>query len=172
MECRKEEVDMKKKVLLLILVSALMLVMSACGTGQTEEQNEEQNTEAKASETEAQKTDMEIQLMIGDQEVKVDWEDNEAVEALAKQVKKQPLTVELSMYGGFEQVGDLGMRLPADDVQIKTESGDIMLYAGDQIVLFYGQNSWAYTRLGKIKDKNKEEMAELLGQHDVTITLK
>ena len=87
-------------------------------------------------------------------------------------MKEQPLTIDMSMYDDFEQVGELGMRLPAKDVQMETEPGDIMLYAGDKIVVFYGTNSWAYTPLGKIKDKTEEELAELLGQHDVTITLK
>ena len=101
----------------------------------------------------------------------VEWESNEAVSTLAKQVKEQPLTIDMAMYEDFEQVGELGVSLPADDKQIETESGDIMLYAGDKIVLFYGTNSWAYTRLGKIKDKTPEEMTKLLGQGDVTITL-
>ncbi len=169
---------MKKKVLLLVLVSALMLVMGACGSNQTEEQGE-QSTEAKATETETsdaeksgEETDMEMNLLIDDQEVKVDWENNEAVATLAAQVKEQPLTIDMAMYEDFEQVGELGVELPAEDTQMDTEAGDIMLYAGDKIVLFYGTNSWAYTRLGKITDRTPEEMAELLGQRDVTITLK
>ena len=86
---------------------------------------------------------------------------NEAVSALAGQVKAQPLTIDMSMYDDFEQVGELGTSLPAEDVQMETKPGDIMLYAGDKIVVFYGQNSWAYTPLGKIKDKTEEELAEL-----------
>lgn len=82
-------------------------------------------------------------------------------------MKKRVLPVVL-----FEQVGEFGMDLPAEDVQTDTESGGIMLYAGDKNVLFYGHNSWAYTRLGKIKDQSEEEMTQLLGQHDVIITLR
>ena len=187
-ESRKKEYTMKKKLLILVLVSALALVMSACGADPAEEQNE-QDTDAKATETETsaaevssagagtettdtETTDMKMKLFIDDQEVSVEWENNEAVSALAGQVKAQPLTIDMAMYDDFEQVGDLGTSLPAEDVQMETKPGDIMLYAGDKIVVFYGQNSWAYTRLGKIKDKTEEEMAELLGQHDVTITLK
>ena len=77
----------------------------------------------------------------------------------------------MSMYGGFEQVGAIGRRLPSQDVQTSTSSGDIVLYSGNQLVVFYGSNSWAYTRLGRIIDKTPEEMRELLGNGDVTVTL-
>ena len=187
-ENRKKEYTMKQKLLILILVSALALVMGACGADPAEEQNE-QDTDAKATETETsaaevssagadtettdtETTDMKMKLFIDDQEVSVEWENNEAVSALAGQVGAQPLTIDMSMYDDFEQVGDLGTSLPAEDVQMETKPGDIMLYAGDKSVVFYGTNSWAYTRLGKITDKTPEEMAELLGQHDVMITLK
>ena len=112
-----------------------------------------------------------LRLTIGDTEVEVAWEDNGSVEALTELVSGRPLTVELSMYGGFEQVGSLGEDLPRDDVPTVTDAGDIVLYSGDQIVIFYGSNSWDYTRLGRITDKTPSEMAELLGNGDVTITL-
>ena len=75
------------------------------------------------------------------------------------------------MYGGFEQVGDLGISLPRNDAQTTTGAGDIVLYSGNQVVIFYGSNSWAYTRLGRVADKSGEEMSELLGNGDVMITL-
>ena len=75
----------------------------------------------------------------------------------------------MSMYGGFEQVGSLGTSLPRDDKQITTNAGDIVLYSGNQIVVFYGTNSWAYTRLGRITDKTASEMADLLGNGNVRI---
>ena len=110
-------------------------------------------------------------LTIDGVEIPVDWESNESVEALKELVSESPLTVRMSMYGGFEQVGSLGSRLPRNDVQTNTGYGDIVLYSGNQIVIFYGSNSWAYTRLGDIPGKTQTEMWELLGQHDVTVTL-
>ena len=80
-------------------------------------------------------------------------------------------SIEMSMYGGFEQVGSIGRSLPRDDAQTTTASGDIVLYSGDQLVVFYGSNSWAYTRLGHIADRTADQMKELLGDGDVTITL-
>ena len=106
-------------------------------------------------------------LVIDGEEYPVEWEENESVEALKELC---PLTVKMSMYGGFEQVGALGETLPRNDEQITTEYGDIVLYSGNQIVVFYGSNTWAYTRLGHI-DMTQEELTELLGNGDVEITL-
>ena len=110
-------------------------------------------------------------LTINGEVVSVEWEDNESVDALMDLVSKEPLSIRMSMYGGFEQVGSIGTSLPRNDVQTTTEAGDIVLYSGNQIVVFYGPNSWAYTRLGKVTDITKAEMTELLGNGDVTITI-
>jgi hypothetical protein len=111
-----------------------------------------------------------LQMKINDTPVTVAWEDNESVSAL-KELAANDLTIQMSMYGGFEQVGSIGQRLPSSDVQTSTSSGDIVLYSSNQLVVFYGSNSWAYTRLGHITDKTPEEMRTLLSNGDVTITL-
>ncbi|MBQ7168595.1 MAG: hypothetical protein IJR63_01670 [Synergistaceae bacterium] len=98
----------------------------------------------------------------------VQWEDNRTVEALRNLA---PLTVKMSAYGGFEQVGRLGVRLPRDDVRITTEPGDIVLYAGNQIVMFHGNNTWEYTKLGHVTGKTHAELAEILGKPSVTLTI-
>ena len=108
---------------------------------------------------------------INGQSVSVQWEDNASVEALKELVKDKPLTIQMSMYGGFEQVGSIGTSLPRNDRQTKTTSGDIVLYSGNQIVVFYGSNSWAYTRLGHITDKNASQMRELLANGNISITI-
>ena len=110
-------------------------------------------------------------MKIGESPVQVDWEDNESVEALKSLAKQGDITIQMSMYGGFEQVGSLGESLPRNDKQTTTNSGDIVLYSGDQIVVFYGSNSWAYTRLGHISDKVDSQMKELLSNGDVTLTI-
>ena len=111
-----------------------------------------------------------MQMKINDTPATVAWEDNESVSAL-KELAANDLTIQMSMYGGFEQVGSIGQRLPSSDVQTSTSSGDIVLYSSNQLVVFYGSNSWAYTRLGHITDKTPEEMRTLLSNGDVTITL-
>lgn len=110
-------------------------------------------------------------MTIGDTPVSVDWEDNESVEALKDLCSNQPLTIQMSMYGGFEQVGSIGADLPQNDLQTTTSSGDIVLYSGDQMVVFYGSNTWAYTRLGHITDKTQAELNELLSNGNITVTL-
>ena len=111
-----------------------------------------------------------MQMKINDTPVAVAWEDNESVAAL-QELAQSGLRIEMSMYGGFEQVGSIGRRLPSDDVQTSTSSGDIVLYSGNQLVVFYGSNSWAYTRLGHITDKTPEQMRELLGNGGVSVEL-
>jgi len=115
-----------------------------------------------------EKTDM--KLKIGDAEVPVIWEENDSVDALREIVKEKPLTIQMSMYGGFEQVGPIGRDIVSNDQQTTTQAGDIVLYSGDQIVIFYGSNSWAYTRLGHV-DLSSKEMEDLLGNGDVMLTL-
>lgn len=114
-------------------------------------------------------TDM--KMTINSTSVTVEWEENEAVAALKERVSTAPLTIRMSMYGGFEQVGSLGMSLPRNDTRITTSPGDVVLYSGNQMVVFYGSNTWAYTRLGHISDKTEDELTSLLGSKDVTITL-
>ena len=126
------------------------------------------DSEGQTAEEEAVKT---LQMKIADTVVEVAWEDNESVEALRKLCEEEPLTIEMSMYGGFEQGGSIGSNLPRNDVETTTSAGDIVLYSGNKMVVFYGSNSWAYTRLGHITDQDEAGMAQLLSNGDVTITV-
>ena len=127
-----------------------------------------QKSEPESQMTDEEKTDM--KLKIGDTEVPVIWEENESVDALKALAAEGPLTIHMSMYGGFEQVGPIGQDIVSNDQQTTTQAGDIVLYSGDQIVAFYGSNSWAYTRLGHA-DLSQKEMEDLLGNGDVIMTL-
>lgn len=128
---------------------------------------EEKREGKQAADEETGRTEDIMRLLIGETEVPVAWEENESVEALQDLC---PLTIRMSMYGGFEQVGPIGQNIVREDQQTVTDSGDIVLYSGNQIVIFYGSNSWAYTRLGHI-DLSEQEMGDLLSNGDVTITL-
>ena len=112
-----------------------------------------------------------LHMKIGETAVAVDWEENASVTALRELCRENPLTIAMSPYGGFEQVGAIGTSLPRSDVQTVTDAGDIVLYAGNQLVVFCGSNSWAYTRLGRITDQSAEELTALLGNGAVTVTL-
>ena len=121
-----------------------------------------------SDEPEAEKS---LRMKIGDTPVEVAWEDNASVAALKELCKTEPLTIQMSKYGGFEQVGGIGTSLPSSDVNITTSPGDVILYSGNQLVVFYGSNQWAYTRLGHITGKTQAELSELLGGGNVTVTL-
>ena len=169
---------MKKNIGAALLVVCLILSLSACGSNKVSEMLSEPGEiegSEELSQTEADNDqdaeDEEMQLKIRESTVNVEWEDNASVDALAELASAEPITVQMSMYGGFEQVGSLGTSLPRDDVQTTTSAGDIVLYSGNQIVVFYGSNSWAYTRLGKITGLSAGELKELLGNGDVTITI-
>lgn len=95
-------------------------------------------------------------------------ENNVAVDGFVEMMSAAPVIIQMNDYSGFEKVGSLGMSLPVDDSRITTHAGDIVLYNGNQIVIFYGSNSWSYTRLGKIDDLSGWEDA--LGSGDVTVT--
>ncbi len=112
-----------------------------------------------------------LKLTINGIEIDVLWEDNESVAALRELAKQAPLTIQMSPYGGFEQVGPIGQSIPRNDLQTVTQPGDLVLYSGSQIVVFYGSNSWAYTRLGKIQGLDQGALTGLLGKDDVTLTL-
>ena len=111
------------------------------------------------------------ELAINGTPVTVEWEDNESVCALGELAAEGAVTVEMSMYGGFEQVGALGTSIVRNDVQTTTSAGDIVLYSGSNIVIFYGSNTWSYTRLGRITGMSDSKLTELLGNGDVTVTL-
>ena len=134
-----------------------------------EPQPEPATEQASAQEPESEEK-MTMQLKIGDTPLSVSWEDNAAVQALEELCAQEPLTISMTRYGGFEQVGPIGQTLPREDAQTTTQPGDLVLYSGDQLVVFYGSNRWAYTRLGHITDATQEELSALL-KEDTTITL-
>ena len=124
-----------RKILCIILV---LFMMTACSEEETTATEIISDSESDTQE----EIEMNLKMKISDNEVEVIWEDNESVDALKQLVKDEALIVEMSMYGGFEQVGSLGNSLPRNDTQTVTEAGDIVLYSGNQIVVFYGSNSW------------------------------
>ena len=117
------------------------------------------------------KNDDDLKLLIDDVEVNVEWEDNDSVKAIKELAKNGGLIITTHQYGGFEQVGEIGQSIVSNNVQMTTKPGDIVLYADSNIVVFYGSNSWSYTKLGKIKDKNLSELKQLLDKNNVVIKI-
>lgn len=110
-------------------------------------------------------------VQVGGSSFTATLESNSAVDALIEMMKEAPVVIQMSDYSGFEKVGPLGTSLPASNSQTTTHAGDIVLYNGNQIVIFYGSNSWSYTRLGKIDDLSGWEDALGSGDAEVTFSL-
>ena len=114
-----------------------------------------------------------IKITVSGKTLPVKIEDNEATKALVAVLSEASITYEARDYGGFEKVGPLGLTLPANNSQITTQPGDVILYSGNQIVLFYGSNTWSYTRLGKIQYESLDELKSFLkaGEGNISVTL-
>ena len=134
---------------------------------QETERNEMDTTETNIQNNMEENKVVNMNVQVGDMEFSATLEENEAVSALVEMMRESPVVIQMSDYSGFEKVGSLGIRLPASNSQTTTQAGDIVLYNGNQIVIFYGSNSWSYTRLGHIDDLTGWEDA--LGSGDVTV---
>ena len=184
-----------KKLLLLFLSLTLAVGLAACsvGKGQTDDPptadnsnpviTEAENTEPTAppitesaeptappktenTENTEDKTEMKMTVKIGNAVFTATLEDNAATRELIEMMKQSPITINMSDYSGFEKVGSLGRSLTTENYQTTTSAGDIVLYNGNQIVMFYGSNSWSYTRIGKID--NLTGWKEALGSGSIT----
>lgn len=129
---------------------------------------EEGTEDAENESVEEEESEMRMRVQVNGSTFYAVLEENEAVRTLVELMENAPVTVAMRDYAGFEKVGPLGQSLPAGNSQTTTQAGDIVLYNGDQIVIFYGSNSWSYTRLGRIEDLTGWE--EALGGGDVTVT--
>lgn len=112
-----------------------------------------------------------IRLTIGDRAMTATLVDNSATRELTAILSQGPVIVEMDDYGGFEKVGELPQSLPTSNSQITTQPGDIMLYQGRNMVIFYGTNTWSYTRLGKIDGATAENLRQFLGNGNVSVKL-
>ena len=112
-----------------------------------------------------------IKIKVNSNVLEVKLEDNEATKSLVERLKNGDISVNANEYGGFEKVGNLGFSLPRNDKNITTSAGDIVLYQGNQISLFYNSNSWSYTKLGRVQNVSGAELKNILGSRDVTLIL-
>ncbi len=112
-----------------------------------------------------------IKLKVNDAVFDVELENNSATQELMKTLKNGNVTINASDYGNFEKVGELGFSLPTNDENVNTAPGDIVLYQGNQISLFYDSHSWSYTKIGKIQNVDSNQLKNVLGSGDVKLTL-
>ena len=122
---------------------------------------------------EKQTTMSKMYITIDGQTQAVTLVDNQATKTLVEKLQQTPVTVTLNSSGGFEIWGSLGFSLPTSNEQINAQPGDIILYNGSNICMFYGSNSWSYTRLGRIDGLSESELRTFLkaGENNITVTL-
>lgn len=185
-----------KKIRIGILLMVILTGVSVCKNSSEESTGESAQTESAASsgsiDSEAQDSETDEGLETGNQDSdgmkNTDTEgdmmkitagdhtftavlaDNSSAEALKELLAEESLTIEMSDYASMEKVGLIGTSLPTNDEQISTGAGDIILYQGNSLVIYYDTNSWNFTRIGKIEDVTQEELLAALGNGDVTIT--
>ena len=175
----------QRKILAAVLIAAALFAgcagrdeaSSGLGGGDTDiAATDGADTEEASASEGAGKTDsddmeddnMTMKVRIGDSVFTAVLEENDAADALIEMMRSDPVTIDMSDYGGFEKVGSLGQNLPASDSRTTTQAGDLVLYQGSRIVLFYGSNSWSYTKLGRVNDTTG--WTEALGRGDVRVT--
>jgi hypothetical protein len=150
------------KKLILIIMSIFLLTTSACAHGSRETDSSDKG------ELSDMKMSIQISCDSGSHTLTATLADNSSALAFFELLEKAPVTIKMSDYGNFEKVGSLGTSLPRNDTHITTTAGDIILYQGNQITIYYDTNSWSFTRLGKIDGMTQAELKQILGKGDVT----
>lgn len=174
---------MRQKLLFGLFLIA-MLTLCACGKAvgtsdtsypspspsqeQTAASADEKSNTSDTAETPENKNT--IVAQIGDNTLIIKLEDNSSAQALKGLLAKGPITIKMHDYGNFEKVGDIGTNLPQNNKKITTEPGDVILYLGTSITIYYDVNTWNFTRLGKVQNLTQEKLKAILGDKDVTVT--
>ena len=169
-----------KRYIPLVLLLTVALFLSGCAgrpnlpaeppTSATESEKSTKMTTEETTMPEINTTEPILLLTIDGTAVDVQWENNASVAELSA-LAQNAITVNTSAYGGFEQVGSLPQSFSRSDVQMTTQPGDIVLYSGNQLVVFFGSNSWSYTKLGHIKGLSADELTVLLDKDQTVIEL-
>jgi hypothetical protein len=141
-------------------------------SAETQPEKPEPSTEADVPVEEAPAQMPTLMLSINGTPVTVQWEDNETISELLTSAQNGAIVVSASHYGGFEQVGSLPQSFSRSDAQMTTQPGDIVLYSGNQLVIFFGSNSWSYTKLGHIEGFSTDELTALLNKDIAVIEIK
>ena len=178
---------MNKKIILFSVIIIAVLVISftmnnnkenstiqnSSNVNIKEESNANQNTNNinDISNSSERKDDMKLYLKVNNRVLTATLERNSSVDALIEKLEQNDITIDMEDYANFEKVGSLGFNLPRNDKQITTTAGDIILYQGNSITIYYDTNSWSFTKLGHIDNITQEELKEILGARDVTVTL-
>ena len=162
---------MEKKRLLLVLLLILLSFQTACAADENTSGSGAGTVTITEPETEEEKEETTmIYAKIGDSVLEILPEENSSADAFLALLQEGDVTVSMHDYGNFEKVGPLGTSLPTNDESITTRPGDLILYQGNQITIYYDRNSWRFTRLGKVQGLTQAELKEILGDGNVEVT--
>ena len=131
-----------------------------------------ENIDSKMNDNDVEKIIDEFVIEVNNRELIVKIEDNSSAKALIEKLKNSNITINAEDYSNFEKVGELGFELPRNDKQITTKAGDVILYLGTKLSLYYDTNSWNLTKLGEVTNVSGDELKEILGNENVTMKLK
>jgi hypothetical protein len=134
----------------------------------SESNSEQQNSTSEMSEGNMET--MQIYITVGNEILTATPEDNSSAEAFVALLRENPITINMSDYAGMEKVGSLGLSLPRNDTQLNVSAGDVILYQGNQITIYYGTNSWSFTKLAAIPNITGDELLKILGTSDAAVT--
>lgn len=112
-----------------------------------------------------------INILVNNYNLIVQLENNSSADALYERLEKESIVINAEDYGNFEKVGNLGFNLPTNDKRITTKPGDIILYQGDKLTIYYDSNTWSFTKLGEVVNVTDSELKSILGSGSVTLTL-
>jgi hypothetical protein len=150
-----------------LLLAALSL--SACVSSEVPDSSDAPQTEiSQPAQVQPSQEESALKITVNGQELLATFADNSSAREFQELLAQGPLSVEMADYGGFEKVGPLGTTLTRNDTQITTQPGDVILYQGNQITIYYGTNSWNFTRLARIDDPSG--LQEKLGDGTVSVT--
>lgn len=156
---------------LLIIIAAIFLLAGCQSQPQNQPaDNPEENGGKENVNTETGKAIFVIE--VNGHQLIADFADNKSAQAFKELLQQGELHLHLQDYGDFEKVGPLGTSLVRSDESIQTQAGDVILYQGNQITIYYDHNSWTFTRLGKIRDVDTARLKEILGPGDVDVVIR
>ena len=154
---------MSKTIKIIVLVLILILAFLIIKNVDKEKINNDMENE--------EYSNMKIKLKINNYELTATLVDNSSTQSLIEKLKESDITINMNDYGNMEKVGQLDFSLPRNDQNITTESGDLILYQGNNFVIYYDTNNWSLTKLGKIDNIDKQQLKNILGSGSVVVTL-
>ena len=158
-----------KRISALVAIVFMLLALAACAEKEAPAADSGQQADTETNSGQQSEGEMIIYADTGKTILEIEPADNSSAESFVSLLEKGDLTVDMRDYGGFEKVGPIGSKLPTNDENITTEPGDVILYQGDQITIYYDTNTWDFTRLGKVRNLSQSELKEALGDGDVRI---